>query len=117
MNIQKQDEEFRDQCIKIQTTTGMNDEAWKSYFGNENGLYGFITTRDERIKQEARRTAKKENARDFSAVVKAFNDALSAGFDAPSRMALRTVINGADARANYIDLPEQIYNTTPMEQS
>ena len=57
---------------------------------------------------EARQIAKKENARDFSAVVIAFNEALVAVFDAPSVLRLRTVLNGADARANYIDLPAQL---------
>ena len=64
---------------------------------------------------DARRIAKSENVRDFSAVVKAFNDALTAGFDAPSVRILRMVLNNADNRANYINLPEQLSTPNPIK--
>jgi hypothetical protein len=57
---------------------------------------------------EARQQAKMETARDFTSVVQAFNHALSVGFDKDSIRTLRMVLNGADARANYVDLPVQI---------
>lgn len=96
------------------------DNVWKGSADLKNPpetsekILALINARDEQRESEIRRVAKMENARDFSAVVKVFNEALSAGFDAPSVRSLRMVINGADARANYIDLPEQI--TKPQQQ-
>lgn len=57
--------------------------------------------------QEARKTAKQENAHDFDSIIEAFNICAENNFDLPSAARLRLVINGADARAKYSDLPVQ----------
>lgn len=89
-------------CVFYDKQDGVDREAM---FIKEVGVVvdKLMAARDAEI----RKVAKEENARDFSAVVKSFNEALAAGFDRPSVMRLRTVINCADARANYTNLPVQ----------
>jgi hypothetical protein len=50
----KEGEELRETCIKIQAATGIQDAAWKVLYGNDEGLYGFIKSRDQQIALEAR---------------------------------------------------------------
>lgn len=112
MTTPQEDAELRD--ITIKHFNLYEQGFYKTLLQCREKLEMELLARDEQREREIRRVAKMENARDFSAVVKAFNEALSAGFDAPSVRSLRMVINGADARANYIDLPEQL--TNPQEQ-
>ena len=75
-------------------------------------LVSYITQYGNKRELEGRKKAKQENARDFDAIVGAFNYALTQGFDKDSVQLLRMEINGADARAKYIDLPEQLTELT-----
>jgi len=34
---------LQDKCVEIQALTQLTDPAWKRQFGNEQGLYGFVT--------------------------------------------------------------------------
>lgn len=54
--LDRTEEELREQCIKIQFTTGMDDRAWSAYFGNDEGLYGLVhqhtkAAEDQKIQQ------------------------------------------------------------------
>jgi len=49
-----EDEELLDFCQDVQVVMNMDDIAWRKRFGNDDGLYGFIKSRDKRIALEAR---------------------------------------------------------------
>lgn len=72
-----------------------------------DAIIQIIQSHEQEAERRGRKTAKEENARDFDSIVEAFNRAVYSEFKETSINNLRMVINGADARAKYADLPVQ----------
>lgn len=102
---------------KVTRTVTRNMQLMGKAYSSGGKSYDFMPMIDELMAAieadksaaavEARKTAKQENANDFTAIVESFNRAVKANYDHYSMQNLGFVINNADARAKYSDLPVQ----------